>query len=96
MVLYNRKQTQQGMQGLPSLEQINRGRERPMQTLKCNYCGNAITISELSAFLHYLFKRKYYVQCPKCKHINNYYIRFWLTHDTTDPTEKELNKKLRW
>ena len=68
-----------------------------MQTLKCNYCGNAITISELSAFLHYLFKKKYYVQCPKCQHISNYYIRLWLVHDTTDKLEKETNKQLkRW
>ena len=94
--IHTHYQTQQGMQGLSPLERINRGRERPMQTLKCNYCGNTLTISEVWAFLHYLTKKKYYVQCPKCRHISNYYIRFWLTHDTTDKTERELNKKLRW
>ena len=67
-----------------------------MQRLKCNYCGNTLTISEVWAFLHYLFKKKYYVQCPKCQHISNYHIRLWLVHDTTDTTEKELNKNKRW
>ena len=97
MVLPNGEQTTKGMQGLPPLERINRGRERPMQRLKCNYCGSPITISEVWAFLHYLTKHKYYVQCPKCKHISNYYIRLWLVHDTTDKLEKETNKQLkRW
>ena len=84
------------MQRLPPLERINRWRERPMQTLKCNYCGSPIPNSEVWAFLHYLIKKKYYVQCPKCRHISNYHIRLWLVHDTTDRTEKELNKKQRW
>lgn len=68
-----------------------------MQRLKCNYCGSPIHISEVWAFLHYITKHKYYVQCPKCQHISNYHIRLWLVHDTTDKLEKETNKQLkRW
>ena len=64
--------------------------------ITCNHCGSRIRKPVWWLKLLFIFKSKLYFTCNEC-HSTSCYINFFrLIHDTTDKTEKEINKEPKW
>jgi len=64
--------------------------------ITCNHCGSVTTKPVWWLKLLFIFKERLYYTCSNCHHTSCYISFFTLIHDTTDKTEKEINKEPKW
>ena len=75
---------------------IKKGRLFSKYRFRCNYCGNEEYALLWLLKLKLIFSNKIYRNCSKCHKKNAYYYFFHLYHESSDPKEKEFNRKNLW
>lgn len=72
-----------------------KGRLWKLHRLRCQHCGSYEKWYPTWILrLHFLFNKKLYTKCPVCHKVCCYELQTNIIHNTTDKTEKEINKKV--
>jgi len=75
---------------------IKQGKIWKKYRFRCAYCGATHTTILWILKLKLIFTSTIHYHCKVCHHTSTYKEHFHLDRDSTDPTERENNKRKLW